>query len=219
VFLNGSTAPGRRHSPAAPVVACLLLLGGAQRVTADPPSSLVLEDAERFAGLLAGSSLPSAATLETGYLRPGTPGIQIFVPHRIESATNLARAISEDPAAYRKAVSLRLPVATRMQHETSRLIARVGEILGQDDLAPAYVVFGAGNSGGTADEGGLVLGLEVICRQAETNAEAAQVLEDFIAHEMTHVYQARVGGSGYEDDLLRQALVEGFAGYQGGALG
>ena len=80
-------------------------------------------------------------------------------------------------------------------------------------MAPAYVVFGAGNSGGTADERGLVLGLEVICRQADTEAAVAQVLEDFIAHEMTHVYQARAGGTGSEDDLLRQALVEGFADF------
>lgn len=180
---------------------------------AETPSPLVLEDAERFAALLATSSLPSPAELQSMYLDRGTEGVSIFTPNRIESAENLARAIAEDPGAYRKAVELCLPAARTLRGEVGREIARVGEIVGESGAAPAFVVFGAGNSGGTADERGLVLGLEVICRQADSAAGAGQVLKDFVAHEMTHVYQARAGTVQSDVDLLRQSLVEGFADF------
>jgi hypothetical protein len=197
-----------------PVIACSVAwLGSSQAVCGEGSSVLVLEDAERFASLLASATPPTERSLQLEYLDKGTPGVSIFMPHRIESAANLARAVAEHPDEYRKAVATCLPVARQMQSDANRLIGRVGAILGEGQVAPVYVVFGAGNSGGTADDRGLVLGLEVICREADSPQAAARILRDFIAHEMTHVYQARVEAHGSEDDLLRQSLIEGFADF------
>jgi hypothetical protein len=189
-----------------------LLAVGAARA-GDGATGAVLEDAERMAALLAGDELPSVAMLQSAYLDPGTAGVRIFTPGRIEDATNLHAAIAGDPAAYRRAADFCLPVLRDMQPEVSRLIERVGEIVLRADTAQAYVVFGAGNSGGTADERGLVLGLEVVCRSKETREAVAAGIREFVAHEMAHVHQARAGVGGDGDDLLRQALVEGFADF------
>lgn len=177
------------------------------------PQGLVLADAERFAALLDPSGLPSAAQLQAAYLDPGSPGVRIFTPHRIRDASTLAAAIAADPQAYRRAVHLCLPVARQLQAEATRIGARIGALLGATWEAPVYVVFGAGNSGGTADAQGLVLGLEVICREAKDRQDAEQLLRGFVAHELVHVHQERVGTEQSTGDLLRQSLVEGFADY------
>lgn len=190
---------------------CAMLLVALPLAATAQPHGLVLEDAERFAALLAGPDLPDAARLQAGYLDPATAGVRIFTPHRIRDAATLARAVAADPAAYRRAVSLCLPVAQRLQDDAAQIATRVGNLLGAAQPAPAYVVFGAGNSGGTADAAGLVLGLEVICRDTQDARAAGQMLQDFVAHEMVHVHQARAGTAQSDSDLLRQSLVEGLA--------
>lgn len=176
-------------------------------------SSFVVEDAERFAALFADGRVPDAPQLKAQYLDRGTPGVAIFTPNRIKSAENLAKAVARDTAAYRRAISVCLPIARRMQHETAAIIARIGAMLGEREAATAYVVFGAGNSGGTAGAQGLVLGLEVICSLADSAPAASQVLRDFVAHEMAHVHQSRAGLKENPDDLLHQSMVEGFADF------
>lgn len=179
--------------------------------TLSPPPALVLDDAERFAALLTASAPLGAAQLQAGYLDPGTAGVRTFTPHRIVGAANLAAAVARGRAGYEHAATLCLPAARQLGAEATRLLAQIGEQLGQSQPAPVYILFGAGNSGGTADAAGLVLGLEVICRGARDAAAATQLLRDFIAHEMTHVYQARQSRQNAPDSLLRQALVEGLA--------
>lgn len=193
-----------RAAMALTALACALPLGLRAQ-------ALVLDDAERFAELLARPGLPDAATLQTGYLDPGTMGVGVFTPHRIRDAETLAKAIAAHPEDYRRAAQTCLPVARQLQPEMARLSARLGELLGMREPAIAWVVFGAGNSGGTAGQQGLVLGLEVICREATDEAAARQILVDFMAHELVHVHQDRAGTVQSDSDLLRQALVEGFA--------
>lgn len=205
-----STAARRAWATCAAGATCIgLLAGGLPSAARGQP--LVLEDAERFAALLQAPGLPDEARLQARYIEPGTPGIRLFTPHRIRDAATLARALASNPAAYRLAAQHCLPAARRMQGELSQIAARIGTLLGQAQPAPAWVVFGAGNSGGTASAEGLVLGLEVICRQARSEAAAAQVLRDFMAHELVHVHQARRAAPPASDSLLRQVLVEGLA--------
>ena len=185
----------------------------AATTAASAPQGLVLTDAERFAALLDQPGLPSAAALQAAYLDPGSPGVRIFTPHRIRNASNLAAVIAAEPQAYRRAVQLCLPVARQLQDEAARIGSRISALLGATAPAPAYVVLGAGNSGGTADAEGLVLGLEVICREAKDRQDAEQLLKGFVAHELVHVHQERAGTPQSTSDLLRQSLVEGFADY------
>lgn len=188
----------------------LLLAGLAAPGTTTAADLWVIDDAERFAVLFARGPVDAAA-LQADYLQPGSPGITIFTPHRIRNADHLARAVAARRVDYERAIRVCLPVARGLAQEVAAIVARVGQLLGQDQPAPAYLVFGAGNSGGTAGPTGLVLGLEVLCQQADSPAAAAQVLKDFVAHEMVHVYQERAGAMAGQAGLLKQALIEGFA--------
>ncbi|MFN0184128.1 MAG: DUF2268 domain-containing putative Zn-dependent protease [Aquabacterium sp.] len=194
-------------------VIALAALAAGCATNASPPAALVTTDAERLAVLLQRPALPSAAELQAAVLGPGTPGVRIFTPHRIKDAENLARAIAADPAAYRKAAAICLPAAQAIQAEAEALMARVARLLGETMPAPAYVLFGAGNSGGTAGPDGLALGLEVLCAGIDTPAAARAILMDFVAHEIAHVYQSRQPQAQGRPTLLHQALVEGFADY------
>jgi len=134
---------------------------------------LVLDDAERFATLLKSPDLPTAAQLQSAYLDPGSAGVRIFTPHRIRDAATLAHAVAKNPDAYRRALRLCLPVARQLQAEAADIARRIGALLGSTGTAAAYVVLGAGNSGGTASAEGLVLGLGL--------AHEAQLWREFSA--------------------------------------
>lgn len=181
---------------------------------APAPRALVLADAERFAALfVAHGGRPDAAVLRAGYLDPGSPGVKLFTPHRIQSADNLSGAVARDGDDYRHAIERCLPAARAMATDVDQDVDRIGHLLGRRDVAPAYVLFGAGNSGGTAGPDGLALGLEVVCRGVATTAQAKARLRGFVLHEMTHVHQERVQMAPSRDTLLRQILVEGFADF------
>jgi len=187
----------------------------------DEAPALIIEDAERFANLFQTGALPDAGALQAAYLEPGTRGVGIFTPQRIQNAENLAANIAAEPERYRRAIEVCLPPVRDLQPAASatlRTVARLLDVSGMvpegayPNPVPAYVVFGAGNSGGTAAPDGLVFGLEVLCDdQDETTI--AQVIEEFTAHEVTHVYQMQVRDGSEGEGLLAMALSEGFADF------
>ena len=212
-----SLSPGaaaRRHLATGALLAIALAAAPPGWSATPARSGAVLEDATRFAAVFdANGGAPSAPVLQSGYLDPGTPGIAIFTPYRIKDAANLARHVAAAPADYRHAIDVCLPVAQRMHDEVSATIAKVGTLLGSRDAAPAYFLFGADNSGGTADTDGLGIGLEVICKGVQTPEQAREVIREFVAHEMTHVFQDRSGVEMPQHDLLQHVLSEGFADF------
>ncbi len=178
-----------------------------------PQTLFVIEDAERLAALMQKMPEPTAAQLQDGYLAVGTDGIRIFTEGRIENAEKLADNVRLSRADYQKGIDLCLPAARALAPEAEQIMQRVADLLGQRTLAPAYVLFGAGNSGGTAKPQGLALALEVLCRQP-TDAEAAsRILEEYVAHEITHVYQYRDFDQSVPQDLAQLAVMEGFADF------
>jgi len=171
-----------------------------------------LIDAERFAKVFAESGgTPTAEIIEQKYLKDGTEGIEIFRRGRIKDGANMAKKIAAKPQAYQKALDVCLPGARMAEAEAGVILSNVQRMLAQAEGAATYILFGGNNSGGTASQNGLALGLEVICRFAETPTEAAEVIKSFVAHEIVHVYQQRVKSPG--NTLLHQSLREGFADY------
>ena len=197
----------------------LLASTAAQAVAPDMRTGAVFDDAQRFAAVFkAAGGSPSAEVLQSDYLAPGTPGIAIFTEYRIKNAANLAHAVTTLRPDYEHAITLCLPEAQRMGDEVSATIAKVAALVGDSGSAPAYFLFGAGNSGGTASPEGLGIGLEVICKDARTPAQAQQIIREFIAHEMTHVFQNRDGLEMKDHDLLQHVLTEGFADFVMGRM-
>ncbi|MDI4635326.1 hypothetical protein J7U46_19845 [Pelomonas sp. V22] len=189
--------------------ACTLAASGVVHAQA----SVRLEDAERFAKLFASTPTPSAAQLDELYLKPGSEGVAGFIKYRIKSADNLAERVATLQADYRKGIELCLPAARKLQPQAEQTIAKVQALLGRTDTAPVYMLFGGGNSGGTASSKALMLGLEVLCRSANTELEATRIITEFVAHEVTHVYQNRSMKASPTGDLLQAMLVEGFADF------
>jgi len=196
------------------LASALLASTAALALAPEARSGAVLDDAQRFAAVFkASAGSPSAELLQSDYLAPGTPGIAIFTEYRIKNADNLARHVAALRPDYQHAIDLCLPEVQRMHGEVSATIAQVGTLLASTESAPAYFLFGAGNSGGTASADGLGIGLEVICKDARTPAQAQQIIREFIAHEMTHVFQVRNGLEMKDHDLLQHTLSEGFADF------
>lgn len=200
--------------------ACATGAASTEVVTPATPN-LVLEDAERFAVLMAAPALPGADTLQAEYVDPGTRGVEIFTPHRIKNGANLAANVAAEPERYRHAIDVCLPAAREMQAGTSETLAKVSALLDAAALVPAgkypnpvpaYIVFGAGNSGGTAEPDGLAMGLEVLCDGQDADG-FRQVLEEFVAHEVAHSYQAQVRDGSEGSGLLSMVLTEGFADF------
>ena len=190
-------------------------------------SSYILEDAENFSHTFNMNEKMRKSDIEQNYLNIGTQGIDIFTPYRIKNADNLVDKINNNKAAYNKAINLCLPAARKISEQANNMLNKVQTLLDEKESAPVYILFGANNSGGTATKDGIVLGLEVLCRFAENEEDAKEIILSFIAHEVVHVYQSRIrlslqnnsGDSSESSEesekttLLKQSLLEGVADY------
>jgi len=177
-------------------------------------NDFILDDAERFAKLFTHTSKLDENQIKNKYLNLGTKGLEIFTPHRIKNEKNLLIAISENSNAYKKGIDICLPAARSISRDAEQILNDVKILLDQEKSAPTYILFGADNSGGTANKEGLSLGLEVICRYSETEEEAKEVILDYVAHEIVHVYQSRITeNKTIKYTLLRLALEEGVADF------
>jgi hypothetical protein len=156
---------------------------------------------------------PTAAQLKRDYLDQGSFGIGVFTPGRIVDADNLARAIAANPTRYAQAIKTCLPVAKAATADLRAIYLGLHGALPDVKLPQVYIVFGAGNSGGTAGPGAQVLGLEVLCRMSPTPEKLRQTLRHFFAHETVHSFQQDAGMTLARDPLLAAILVEGAADF------
>ncbi len=202
--------------------AALLALAAATAVVPPAVDTLTVtihtEDADRFAKLFdATDGKPTAEQLQRDYLDPASYGVSVFTPHRLENAAHLAAAIAKDPAAYREAIDRCLPVVRDANAELRAIYLALHGLFPTRQLPQIYVVFGAGNSGGTAGPGAQVLGLEVLCKISPDTAALRATLRQFFAHETVHTLQTDVDNKGAQP-LLSAILIEGGADYVAGLV-
>ena len=179
-------------------------------------AKVISEDADRFAAIFeASNGKPSAEALLKGYLEPGTEGVRVFTKGRIKNAEHLAKTIAENPELYRRGIDVCLPIAKEMTDVLRSVYLGLNGLLNYPELPKVYVVFGAGNSGGTAGEGSQVMGLEVICRISKTEEEIRRHFRHVFAHETVHTLQKIPSDKEfiYSDYLLLNILAEGGADY------
>ncbi len=169
-------------------------------------------DARRFAALFQSTGgAPTAEQLQAGYLDAAGPGVVAFTPNRIVSAANLAAAVARDPARYAYAIETCLPLVDGLRDELRAVYLAYAGLLPGRRVPDVHVVFGAGNSGGTAIAAVQVLGLEVMCGPGTTPEAFRSAMRRIFAHETVHSFQppspsAAVYGA---DPLLFTALWEG----------
>ena len=170
-------------------------------------------DALRFAQLMKEGALPTAELLQRGYLDGAGAGVKIFTPMRIVDAQRMAKAVAARPEHYRYAIRECLPQLPALRSDLQAIYLAFSGLLPERPLPAIHVVFGAGNSGGTAGPAAQVIGLEVVCLPDTTPAQFRTAMRGFFAHETVHTWQGDGTPQGQADPLLDQALREGTADY------
>ncbi|MGK5024760.1 DUF2268 domain-containing putative Zn-dependent protease [Janthinobacterium sp. RB2R34] len=170
-------------------------------------------DAQRFALLMNDGAVPTADMLQRGYLDGAGAGVQIFTPMRIVDAQRLARAVAARADNYRYAIRECLPQLPALRSDLRAIYLAFAGLLPERPLPAIHVVFGAGNSGGTASPEAQVIGLEVTCLPGTTPEQFRTKMRAFFAHETVHTWQKEDSSQAPTDPLLNQALLEGVADY------
>jgi hypothetical protein len=170
-------------------------------------------DALRFANLMKNGAVPTADILQRDYLDRAGLGVKIFTPMRIVNAPHLARAVSAKPETYRYAIRECLPQLPALQSDLRAIYLAFAGLLPERPLPAIDIVFGAGNSGGTASREAQVIGLEVTCPPGTTSEQFRTTMRGFFAHETVHTWQDDETPQALADPLLSQSLREGVADY------
>jgi hypothetical protein len=170
-------------------------------------------DALRFANLMKVDVIPTAEILQRGYLDGAGVGVKIFTPNRIVDARRLARAVAAKPDNYRYAIRECLPQLPALRSDLRAIYLAYAGLLPERPLPAIKIVFGAGNSGGTASSEAQVIGLEVTCLPGTTPEQFRTKMRAFFAHETVHTWQGDQTPQALADPLLSQALLEGVADY------
>lgn len=144
-----------------------------------------------------------AAALQTMYLDPGTPGVEGFTPNRIESAEYLARVVKARRADYDAARANSLAIAP-LEPEIRAAFHRLQDLYPDAVFPDVYFVIGALNSGGTSQDMGLLIGMEMSVNQPDTIAY-------LVTHEAVHYLQKAPNNR----NLVNQMIIEGCADYIG----
>lgn len=212
------------------LLCCLLPLSASAQdpeFSTDPDAArLVTGDLERFwqawdAAAEVDSADARARIFRERYLAPGSPGLAKFTELRIGDADKLVAAIDRHPRYY---ASLR----TRTSTLDARLPAIRDALRRMKALYPAavfpdvYFLVGRMNSGGTLDQSGLLIGVEMFGRGDDVPMDELgdwhrQVIGEFdnlpviVVHEWVH-YQQRSDIAG-QPTLLQAAIREGVADF------
>ena len=176
--------------------------------------SIHIDDAQRFARLFTTTGgRPTADQIQTEYLDHASYGVSVFTDHRIESANHLAATVSANREDYASAIQNCLPYLREYNSDLRSIFLAMHGLFPDRPLPQIYVVFGAGNSGGTAGPGVQVLGLEVLCKTSGgTEVGLRNTMRRFFAHETVHTLQADPA-DGNKSPLLAQVLTEGGADF------
>jgi hypothetical protein len=176
-------------------------------------------DAERFARLFEEThGRPTADQIARHYLQGAGRGVEVFKPGRIEDAAHMARRVARLNDDYRHAIDTCLPLTADLTRELRAVYLAYQGLLPGYPLPQIHLVFGAGNSGGTASADAQVLGLEVACRSGIGPDEYRRYMRTMFAHETAHSWQPQVDDSGVADLLLFTALREGTPDYLAGLV-
>lgn len=189
-----------------------LVVAASSQAAGDPFAARVrYDDVDRFYAVYdAAGGRPSADQLRRGYIEAGSAGVRDFVPNRIVSPEALAAAIVQDRAMYERARRCRAALPDVNRRMRAAYLA-FQTALPEAELPDTTILIGRGNSGGTANASGALIGLEVICDPTPDGVPFDIRLTHLVTHELAHTQQTSFTG----DTLLAAALNEGVAEFVG----
>jgi hypothetical protein len=140
---------------------------------------------------------------QTLYLEPGSDGVKGFIPNRIKSADHLYKVVKQRTADYEAIRNASLLVKAS-EPACRTAFHKLKSLYPEAQYPPVYFVIGAFNSGGTFEEAGVFVGVEV-----QSNPRQLPFL---VAHETIH-YQQKTWSE--YPSLLQQSIIEGAADFLG----
>ena len=201
----------------------------------DPNAArFVVEDLDRFweaydSAFVAGvGSAQRPAIFQRVYLDRGSTGLDEFVERRIESAQRLAAAVESARAYYEAIRPNTFAAASPSTQQAMREIYSALDQRYADARFPdAYFMIGRLSTGGTVGNAGLLIGVELYSRDANTPVDELSpwgqavtsgpaLLPAIVAHELVHVQQRHGASEG--EPLLNFAINEGMADFVGELL-
>lgn len=214
------------------VTLTLLLLAAATclaqtRLSHNPDDAqLVTSDIPNFWRVFDKASLQNSADLfEKEYIEPGSSGLHDFVKSRIGNSLALAAKVAERPLYYAgiRESTLAIDRDPKIKQAIRASFVRLKELYPDAVFPDVYFVIGRMNSAGTTSSSGLLIGVEMNARSANTPVdelspwEAAVTgqitsLPNIVAHELIHYQQP---SSPEKPSLLDRSLREGAADFVG----
>ena len=176
----------------------------------------------------AGGSSGSAATFQTEYLDRASPGLKDFIASRSVTASSLAGMVRTYPRYFAdiRASTLKLANDATVQGRMRDGYRRIKALFPPAVFPPVTFLIGRFSTGGTTSSSGMLVGLEFYAITPTTpldelgqfqrdNVRPLDSLPVIVAHEHTHILQARAGGifSKRNKTLLDQSLLEGSADF------
>lgn len=131
------------------------------------------------------------------YIENGTTGLKDFIPYRIKSANDLLEQVENEKANYEKVRNF-----TIHRDEILPYYYALKHWYPYSKFPPVYFVMGRFNSGGTASDNGLIIGVEMLSELKDVSF--------LIIHECIHFQQNRLNRS---TTLLEQSIIEGSADF------
>jgi len=174
---------------------------------------LTFEDAEIFSQILARNPDDLASSLKKNYLDRESQGLAIF-KRQIRDEEYLASVVASNLALYKRAAAVCLPEVKKIESSVNKTLLTMSEYLGDKEIIPVSIIFGANNTGATVSPQGIALALEVICQEAQTPQDLERLVSDYVAHEVVHVFQFRHSTrNDLNFTLLEMSLIEGSADF------
>lgn len=191
-------------------VAAVIAAGPAR--AASPAPEIQTSDVDLFYRVYdATHGAPTAQALQTGYLDAGSDQLREFVTLRIKSADKLAAAIAARREPYDRARDC-MAVLPAVKTRLNEAFRKLADLDPEAAFPPVTILIGRGNSGGTTDPSGVLIGLEVGCSSTWLQADPTDRLVHLITHEYGHIQQFAAGIAESESDtVLKHSLEEGVA--------
>lgn len=210
-----------RASVAAIILALFALFGPPAKphgMVAHQPDGPVIytDDVTRFFKVYdAAHGHPTAEELQHDYIDPGSPGLRHLAEIRNVTGGTIAKALAAHPAIFSDARRC-MAVLPRVRPRVSAALRTLGRLYPKAVFPPVTIAISRGKPVGVADSAGVIIGLEALCAVNYLNPDIEDRFVHTIAHEYTHVQQARQSPALYNDPkptVLDSSLIEGAADF------
>lgn len=141
------------------------------------------------------------------YIDQGSPGLKDFMDERIISAQALADMVAQSPEVYATIPEIRAMIPD-IKAAVEKSFANMTALYPETRLPDVYLLVGRRNSGGTASNHGLMIGVEVYWDNPD-------IYPFIVAHEMIHFQQDYPLLQQVTPTLLVQSVKEGSADFIG----